>query len=316
MLPKLAAYPPAVALEAGARPITLKWHKLRRRREDPALSRANLEAGLGAGAVLEVDLVATADSDLVCLHELRLEDETTGRGVVAAQSSDSVLSFRQRDNAGRSLHSRVLSLGQIVEMLGANPPAGRPDGRVQLDLKQPPAGITLEVCRRFAATLGDRGGWCTLSGPSWPAIQRLAAAVPGLATGFDPEDAIEAGMAPDEVTPWARCGGANSAAYLAAPVTLATPSMRLTGSPVTVFMASLPPWQARAAPRAAAARPWTRSSSAAWRPRARSRRRPLARSQASPAASRTAWITPSPTSRPAATDIRANSNEARSLSFR
>ena len=143
--------------------------------------------------------MATADGDLVCLHELRLEGETTSRGVVAAQSSDSVLSFRQRDNAGRSLHSRVLSLGQIVDMLGANPPAGRPDGRVQLDLKEPPAGITLEVCRRFAAALGDHGGWFTLSGPSWPAIQRLAAAVPGLATGFDPEDALEAGMAPDEV---------------------------------------------------------------------------------------------------------------------
>ena len=199
LLPDLASDSPAVALEAGGRPITLKWHQLRRRREDPAFARANLEAGLAAGAVLEVDLVATADGDLVCLHELRLEDETTGRGVVAAQSSDSVLSFRQRDNAGRSLHSRVLSLGQIVDMLGANPPAGRPDGRVQLDLKEPPAGITLEVCRRFAPALGDHGGWFTQSGPSRPAIQRLAAAVPGLATGFDPEDAIEAGMAPDEV---------------------------------------------------------------------------------------------------------------------
>jgi glycerophosphoryl diester phosphodiesterase len=135
----------------GGRLISLKWHQLRRRREDPAFARANLEAGLAAGAVLEVDLVATADGDLVCLHELRLEDETTGRGVVAAQSSDSVLSFRQRDNAGRSLHTRVLSLGQIVDMLGANPPAGRQYGRVQLDLKEPPAGITLEVCRRFAA---------------------------------------------------------------------------------------------------------------------------------------------------------------------
>jgi glycerophosphoryl diester phosphodiesterase len=191
--------PPAIALEAEGRQITLKWHKLRRRREDPAFSRANLEVGLGAGAAVEVDLVATADGDLVCLHELRLEDETTGCGPVAGQSSESVLSLRQRDNAGRPLDSRVLSLGEIVEMLRANPPGDRPDGRVQLDLKEPPAGITLEVCRRFAAALDDLGGWFTLSGPSWPAVERLAAAVPGLATGFDPEDAIETGMTPDEV---------------------------------------------------------------------------------------------------------------------
>jgi glycerophosphoryl diester phosphodiesterase len=199
LLPDLAADPPTIALEAGGRPITLGWHKLRRRREDPAFSRANLEAGLGAGAAVEVDLVATADGDLVCLHELRLEDETTGCGPVAGQSSESVLSFRQRDNTGRPLGSRVLSLDEIVEVLRANPPGDRPDWRVQLDLKEPLSGITPQVCRRFAAALADLGGWFTLSGPSWPAIQRLAAAVPGLATGFDPEDAIEAGMAPDEV---------------------------------------------------------------------------------------------------------------------
>ena len=71
---------PTVALEAGGRPIALKWHCLRRSRTDPAFSRANLRAGLAAGAVVEVDLAATADGDLVCLHDLMLDRETTGRG--------------------------------------------------------------------------------------------------------------------------------------------------------------------------------------------------------------------------------------------
>lgn len=199
MLPDPAAEPPAIALEAAGRRITLKWHKLRRRREDPAFSRANLAAALAAGAAVEVDLVATADGDLVCLHELCLEHETTGCGPVAGQSSEAVRSFRQRDNDGRPLHGSVLSLDEIALMVRASPPPGRPDGRVQLDLKEPFAGIRPEVCRRFAAALGDLGGWFTLSGPSWPAVERLAAAVPGLATGFDPEDAIDAGMAPGEV---------------------------------------------------------------------------------------------------------------------
>ena len=197
--PLAEATGPAVALEAGRRRITLKWHCLRRRSADEAFSRANLAAGLAAGAVLEVDLVATADGDLVCLHDLTLDRETMGGGPVATQPSAAVLALRQRDSAGRPTDSRVLSLGEIVETLRSNPPPAPPDGRVQLDLKEPLAGITPEVCRRFAHTVGELGGWFTVSGASWPAVQRLAAAAPDLATGFDPEDAIAAGMAPHDV---------------------------------------------------------------------------------------------------------------------
>jgi glycerophosphoryl diester phosphodiesterase len=190
---------PAVALEAGGRLIALKWHQLRRRRQDPAFARDNLAAALAAGATVEVDLVATADGDFVCLHELRLECETTGYGAVAGHSSAAVLALRQRGNAGEPLDSPVLGFSELVDIVRSHRLPGRPDGRIQLDLKEPLAGITAEVCRRFAKVLGDLGGWFTLFGPSWPAIARLAAAVPGLATGFDPEDAIEAGMASHEV---------------------------------------------------------------------------------------------------------------------
>jgi glycerophosphoryl diester phosphodiesterase len=179
--------------------ITLKWHQLRRRRQDPAFARVNLGAALAVGATVEVDLVATADGDFVCLHELTLECETTGCGTVAGHSSAAVLALRQRDNAGEPLDSHVLGFSELVDIVRSHRLPGRPDGCIQLDLKEPLAGITGEACRRFARELGDLGGWFTLSGPSWPAIARLAAAVPGLATGFDPEDAIEAGMASHDV---------------------------------------------------------------------------------------------------------------------
>jgi glycerophosphoryl diester phosphodiesterase len=198
LLPELAAAP-AIALAAGERRIALKWHKLRRRREDPAFSRANLETALAEGAAVEVDLVASADGDFVCLHELTLERETTGRGPVARHRSATVLALRQRDNAGALLDSPVLGFAELVQAVRLNRPPGQPDGRIQLDLKEPLAGITAEVARRFAEQLRDLHGWFTLSGPSWPAIERLAAAAPGLATGFDPEDAIEGGMAAHEV---------------------------------------------------------------------------------------------------------------------
>jgi glycerophosphoryl diester phosphodiesterase len=197
--PDLPAGAPAVALEAAERLITLKWHQLRRRRQDPAFARGNLADALAAGATVEVDLVATADGDFVCLHETTLECETTGRGAVARHSSAAVLALRQRDNAGEALDSPVLGFSELVDIVRSQRLPGRPDGRIQLDLKEPLAGITADVSRRFARMLGDFVGWFTLSGPSWPAIARLAAAVPGLATGFDPEDAIEAGMASHDV---------------------------------------------------------------------------------------------------------------------
>jgi hypothetical protein len=70
LLPELPADLPAIALEAGRQrpiilsPIILKWHQLRRRREDPGFSRANLAAGLAAGAVVEVaDQITTDDPE-------------------------------------------------------------------------------------------------------------------------------------------------------------------------------------------------------------------------------------------------------------
>jgi hypothetical protein len=36
--------------------VRLKWHKLRRHPDDPPFGRANLRAGLAAGASLEIDL--------------------------------------------------------------------------------------------------------------------------------------------------------------------------------------------------------------------------------------------------------------------
>lgn len=65
--------------------LRFKWPRLERHRTDPPFSRANLEAGLAAGAPLEVDLRATADGHWVCLHDATLERETSGAGPIAAQ---------------------------------------------------------------------------------------------------------------------------------------------------------------------------------------------------------------------------------------
>jgi glycerophosphoryl diester phosphodiesterase len=184
-----------VAIEADGRQVLLKWHCLRRRAADPAFARANLLAGLATGAALEVDLVATADGAFVCLHDLTLDAETTGSGPVVAQPAAAVLALRQRDPTGWVLASTVLGFEELTRLVRACPPPGPPDGRIQLDLKEGADGITPAVERRFAAALEDIGAWFTLSGESWPAVARLAALVPDLVTGFDPDEAIGQGLA-------------------------------------------------------------------------------------------------------------------------
>jgi hypothetical protein len=117
-----------------------------------------------------------------------------------------------------------LDCARLVDLLRTRQQPGRPDGRIQLDLKEPLAGITPEVRRRFTAVLDGLGGWFTLSGLDWLAVQRLARAVPGLVTGFDPEDAIENGMPVDQAAAYC-LSTAPSASTFPAPRAAATISM-------------------------------------------------------------------------------------------
>ncbi len=59
---------------------------------------------------------------------------------------------------------------------------------MQLDLKEAAPQITEAVVARFAALLTPVAGRFILSGGDIAAVRRLAAAVPGLATGYDPCD--------------------------------------------------------------------------------------------------------------------------------
>lgn len=181
---------------ADRRRVALKWHKLRQRAGDPAFARANLRAGLAAGAVLEVDLVATADGSFVCLHDRTLDAETTETGPVATRTAAEIGQLRQRANDKKALAEPVLSLAELVAIAGPLLPPGPGDGRIQLDLKE--QRETLRVTPgAFAATLDRHASWFTLSGDDWEAVGALA--VPGLRLGYDPWTLIERGLPPDEV---------------------------------------------------------------------------------------------------------------------
>jgi glycerophosphoryl diester phosphodiesterase len=162
----------------------LKWHMLKRRRTDPPFLRANLEAGLKSGAALEVDVVATADGHFVCLHDLTLDNETTGAGPVAARSRAEIEGFSQRGVSGEVIGSPPLFLDEVVTAAAAHrQPQG---GLVQIDVKDPAERYDETLIDRFRETLGARGHHFIASGLDWPVIERLADATPGLRRGFDP----------------------------------------------------------------------------------------------------------------------------------
>jgi glycerophosphoryl diester phosphodiesterase len=163
----------------------LKWHQLKRRRSDPPFMRANLEAGLAAGAALEVDLVATAEGELLCLHDLTLDAETTGTGPADARTRGEIMRLRQRAPDGRAIDDPPLFLDEVAAAAGR---LWRPGcGLVQLDLKEPASRFDDSLMSRLRETLGDPTPYIAGS-TDWRLIDRLRAGVRGLALGFDPLD--------------------------------------------------------------------------------------------------------------------------------
>jgi glycerophosphoryl diester phosphodiesterase len=168
-------------LSHGGCTVRLKWHKLRQRPSDPPFARANLSAGLAAGASLEVDLRRLACGRFVCLHDALLESETTGRGPVAGFDAAAIGRLKMRHTAGE----RPLLLDELAATVRAGPCA--PDALVQLDLKATAAEID-DTRAMLAAVLDGISDHFILSGCDWEAVRRLGGDVPGLALGYDPYD--------------------------------------------------------------------------------------------------------------------------------
>ena len=166
-----------------ARPPRLKWHMLRRRRTDPPHLRANLEAGLATGAALEVDVAFTADNDFVCLHDLTLDRETTGSGLVAEHARREIESFHQRGNDGKPLTNSPLFLDEVVAARAHHPMRAC---QVQLDIKEPAARFDAAIFERLRALLGDAAPAFIIGTTDAALYTRLRSELPGIATGFDP----------------------------------------------------------------------------------------------------------------------------------
>ena len=161
----------------------LKWHMLRRRATDPAHLRENLDAGLAAGAALEVDLVATADGAFVCLHDLTLDRETTGSGPASEMSSADVRALRQRCVDGAPLDSAPLFFDEVVAAVARNE---LHDRQVQLDFKIPTPAFDGAMLSGLRKTLGDLASAFIVGTTDAEVYARVRASAPEIAVGFDP----------------------------------------------------------------------------------------------------------------------------------
>src|SRR5690242_19486451 len=134
--------------------IALKWHRLRRRREDPVFTGKRLEEGLALGASMEVDVRVHADGGFVVLHNEMLEDETTGAGPVAAASAEYLRGLHIRDGDLTATADRVLLLEDVAALVRRQLPTR---ALIQVDFKEGCDRLTPGTVAAFAATLEGIG---------------------------------------------------------------------------------------------------------------------------------------------------------------
>lgn len=162
----------------------LKWHRGRRKASDPVFTGSRILEAMRLGASVEVDLVIHADNGCAILHNLSLDEETTGTGLVRQTSAARLRQLHLRGGDGEPIADRVMLLEDLCALLAQNPP--HPDALLQLDFKENAAALTPEVIANFGSTVGPVARSLILSGGDLNAISLLAHSAPKLRIGYDP----------------------------------------------------------------------------------------------------------------------------------
>jgi glycerophosphoryl diester phosphodiesterase len=171
-------------LERDGHRTWLKWHRARRRATDPVFSRSRILEGMRLGASVEVDLVVHGGGGMAVLHNLTLEEETTGTGPVRDADAATLRALHLRANDGRVLPERVMLLEDLCAELGRDPP--HRDALLQLDFKEDMAALDARTVTAFGEAIGDLGPHMILSGGDLAAVLALVGAAPGVRMGYDP----------------------------------------------------------------------------------------------------------------------------------
>jgi len=161
-----------------------KWHRGRKRLSDPVFTGRRIIEGMQAGASIEVDLVVHADNGFAVLHNLSLERETTGTGLVRDTPAAALRELNLLGNDGQPIADKVMLLEDLAALIARD--GAHPDGLLQLDYKEDAAALSADALRSFAEALAPVAGHFIVSSGDAESVRMLTGAVPGIHIGYDP----------------------------------------------------------------------------------------------------------------------------------
>ena len=171
-------------IESQCQRTWLKWHRAKRRASDPVFTPNRILEGMRLGASVEVDLVVHGDRGFAVLHDLSVERETTGTGVVAQLSAAQLRSFYLRDETGAPLDQHVLLLEDLAELLLEG--GLHPEALLQLDYKEDWQVLDPAAIATFKRAVAPVAQHMILSSGDAEAVRLLSESVAGLRIGYDP----------------------------------------------------------------------------------------------------------------------------------
>jgi len=166
----------------------LKWHRLRRQRDDSAFNRENLAIGARCGASMEVDLRAIKTQEFLCLHDATCERETNGQGHVADLRLAEARQLLMRDETGTVTTHHPLLFGELVEKM-RHADVG---ALMQLDFKDDIHRLSAGHLDFFRESLTHCAERFVLSCDNVAGMRLLAKNLSQLKLGYDPctQDAL------------------------------------------------------------------------------------------------------------------------------
>ena len=173
-----------IVIERQGHRTWLKWHRAKRKASDPVFTGERILEGMALGASVEVDLVVHGDRGYAVLHDLTVERETTGTGVVAELSAAQLRSFYLRGEDGIALQQHVMLLEDLCGLLAAG--FVHADALLQLDYKEDWKVLDAAAIATFKNAVGPVARHMILSSGDAEAVRLLTDGVDGLKIGYDP----------------------------------------------------------------------------------------------------------------------------------
>lgn len=170
-----------LAISHAGHATRLKWHRLRRRLDDPLFSAAVMKDGFRLGASMELDLKVRADGGFVVLHDDVLEGETTGHGPVRNASAADLRKLQMK------VGGEALTLSEdLADML----PTAHPHALLQFDMKDDLASIGERGLDHLTDHFRHLGQHVIVSASDLDLILAIKKRVPDLRRGIDPTDQL------------------------------------------------------------------------------------------------------------------------------